>query len=474
MERENRDDTAGGGESETQPVISSVRDDKEDELEGSAAKTKSDSVNEPGEAEHPEQNDTTTGGESEIKSLPSTTKERVLPELTLVLIGDTNSIEVGSKNILLDHDEQTQQFSFSLYDLCGRHISVINMLGQQNTDKFPLNQGVHAFLLLLPNGLQNSHYSSGVQWLEKTFGKESLAYLMTVVTHGSDEECDRALTDLKANSSFVEKRYHTCTKSMRDEKEIIALLRKVDVMVSENDPHCYNGLTCGENKEHEEETPDSSVFHQNQTGLQSGFVTLPRLSRLDRQCQDGDAQKGSLPDGGGSIALKHSDSLTSFTVDLGPSLMTEVLSLIDNPSCLQMSNHSQAAGEEDERGDEEDEDDSSLSETPVQSPGVTSPSPSFSRSMNNRGRSCSSNWTEQEEDRRSLRTPDASAGSPQRAEPVMEAERFQRAADVLSRHYGGESFTKGTRVNNNTPSPAVSYSRKTSYAFSEEEEEIKV
>ncbi|XP_071330448.1 cdc42 effector protein 4-like isoform X6 [Trachinotus anak] len=285
MERENRDDTAGGGESETQPVISSVRDDKEDELEGSAAKTKSDSVNEPGEAEHPEQNDTTTGGESEIKSLPSTTKER---------------------------------------------------------------------------------------------------------------------------------------------------------------------------------------------GLQSGFVTLPRLSRLDRQCQDGDAQKGSLPDGGGSIALKHSDSLTSFTVDLGPSLMTEVLSLIDNPSCLQMSNHSQAAGEEDERGDEEDEDDSSLSETPVQSPGVTSPSPSFSRSMNNRGRSCSSNWTEQEEDRRSLRTPDASAGSPQRAEPVMEAERFQRAADVLSRHYGGESFTKGTRVNNNTPSPAVSYSRKTSYAFSEEEEEIKV
>ncbi|XP_071330439.1 interferon-induced very large GTPase 1-like isoform X12 [Trachinotus anak] len=280
MERENRDDTAGGGgESETQPVISSVRDDKEDELEGSAAKTKSDSVNEPGEAEHPEQNDTTTGGESEIKPLPSTTKERVLPELTLVLIGDTNSIEVGSKNILLDHDEQTQQFSSSLYDLCGRHISVINMLGQQNTDKFPLNQGVHAFLLLLPNGLQNSHYSSGVQWLEKTFGKESLAYLMTVVTHGSDEECDRALTDLKANSSFVEKRYHTCTKSMREENEIVALLKKIDVMVSENDPHCNNELTCGENKEHEEEeTSDSSVFHQNQTVQKNIFLQSTTLT----------------------------------------------------------------------------------------------------------------------------------------------------------------------------------------------------
>uniref|UniRef100_A0A4W6DK81 CDC42 effector protein (Rho GTPase binding) 1b n=1 Tax=Lates calcarifer TaxID=8187 RepID=A0A4W6DK81_LATCA len=156
-----------------------------------------------------------------------------------------------------------------------------------------------------------------------------------------------------------------------------------------------------------------------------------------------DVRKGSLPDDGG-IALTRSDSLTS---------------LIDNPSCLQMSNHSQAAGDEDEGGDEEDEDDSSLTETPVQSPGVTSPNPSMS---------------EQEEDRRSLRTPDASTMSPQKAEPVMEAERFQRAADVLSRHYGGGSVTKGTRMSNNTVSPSFSCSRKTPYAFSEEEEEIKV
>ncbi len=197
-----------------------------------------------------------------------------MPELTLVLIGDTNSIEIGSKNILLDHDEQTnlEQFSTKLYDLCGRHISVIDILGQQNIDKFPLNQGTHAFLLLLPNGLHNSHYSSGVQWLEKAFGKGSLAYLMTVVTHKSDEKCENALTDLKAYSSFVEKRYHTCTRSMMNEREVITLLEKIDVMVSEN---CHSGLMCDENKEqkehldhksHEEERIDSSVFQQNQTG----------------------------------------------------------------------------------------------------------------------------------------------------------------------------------------------------------------
>lgn len=201
----------------------------------------------------------------------------VVPELTLVLIGDTNSIEIGSKNILLDHDDQkhVEQFSSKLYDLCGRHISVINMLGRQNTDKLPLNQGVHAFILLLPNGLHDSHYSSGVQWLEKTFGRRSLDYLMTVVTHDSDEGCDSALTDLKANSSFTEKRFHTCTKSITDENEIIALLGKLDAMVSENDPHCYSGLMCDENKgqtedldhkSNKEEKTDSSVLQQNQTG----------------------------------------------------------------------------------------------------------------------------------------------------------------------------------------------------------------
>lgn len=193
-------------------------------------------------------------------------------------------------------------------------------------------------------------------------------------------------------------------------------------------------------------------------GLQSGFVTLPRLPRLDRQ----------LPDSGG-ITLTRSDSLTSFTVDLGPSLMTEVLSLIDNPSCLQTSNHRLAqAGQEDEaRGEgEEEEEDSSLSETPVQSPALTSPS-----SYTGRGRTCSSDGTEGEEERSSVRTPDS--GSPPRAEPAMEAERFQRAADVLARHYGGGSFTQGARIRS-TNTPARSHSCKTPYAFSDEEEEIKV
>ncbi|XP_075940603.1 interferon-induced very large GTPase 1-like [Anarhichas minor] len=207
------------------------------------------------------------------ESVPSAANETVKPDLTLVLIGETNSIEIGSKNILIDHDEQrnVEHFSTKLYDLCGRHISVINMLGLPNIDEFPLNEEIHAFVMLLPNGLHNSHYSSGVQWLETTFGKALMAYVMTVVTHESDDKCESALTDLKANSSFVEKRYHTCRRSMMDEGEIIALLEKIDAMVCENAPHCHSGLMCDGNKvqkeqlEHKEERLESSLFQQSQT-----------------------------------------------------------------------------------------------------------------------------------------------------------------------------------------------------------------
>lgn len=215
-------------------------------------------------------------------------------------------------------------------------------------------------------------------------------------------------------------------------------------------------------------------------GLQSGFVTLPRLSRLpDRHFQGAEVHRGSITDSGG-FTLKRSDSLTSFTVDLGPSLMSEVLDLIDNPSYLQTSCHSQSAGEVEEREEEEkveEEDDSSLAETPVPSPAVSSPSSSvgsgsFTRDRNSRGRLSGSERPEQDKERRSEQKADACHGSPRREEPAMEPERFQRAADVLSRHYGGASISEGPR--RSTTVSAVSQHCKSQYAFSGEEEEIKV
>ncbi|XP_014059255.1 cdc42 effector protein 1 [Salmo salar] len=224
-------------------------------------------------------------------------------------------------------------------------------------------------------------------------------------------------------------------------------------------------------------SPDTSLYSY---GLQSGFVTLPRHSRLDKQLQDGtglfaqDYHCGSLPDNDG-FALTRSDSFTSFTVDLGPSLMSEVLGMIDSPSCLSMPNHSWELGEE-----EEEEEQSSVFELAVQSPMLSSSNPSMSSTplkvnVNNRGRSCSSEWAEgEEEDERSLKTPDASMRSPTQVEPVMEAERFQRAADVLARHYGGGSFSRSHRSDSASSSSSSPLSQpKAPYAFPEEEE-IKV
>ncbi|XP_075888340.1 interferon-induced very large GTPase 1-like isoform X2 [Nelusetta ayraudi] len=216
-----------------------------------------------------------------------TSNAKVLPELTLVLIGDTNAIDMGSSNLLLENYEQVSEFSTELYNLCGRVISVTNMLGLQNIESFHLNDTIHAFLLLIPNGLHVSHYSSGLQWLEKNFGKESLDFVMTVVTYKSDEKCENTLTDLKVNGSFEEKRYHTCLRSMTDPGEIQELLEKIDGMASENNPSCYGGSMHHEDKEQinnmdSKYLKDKGVVQQNCAGDQAKSSSNKEEEKCDK------------------------------------------------------------------------------------------------------------------------------------------------------------------------------------------------
>ncbi|KAJ7992607.1 hypothetical protein DPEC_G00280440 [Dallia pectoralis] len=214
-------------------------------------------------------------------------------------------------------------------------------------------------------------------------------------------------------------------------------------------------------------SPDNSLYGY---GLHSGFVTLPRNTRLDSTLQDGtgqtnqDVRRDSLPDND-DFSLARSDSFTSFTVDLGPSLMSEVLGMIDSHSCL--TNHNWELEEQ----EEEEEEQNSMFELAVQSPMSSVSYPSMSNTplkvnFNQLGHSRSFGST----DERPLKTPDASMGSPKREEPPMDAGRFQRAADVLARHYGGGSFTRSIH-GGSTSSPRGQL--KASYVF-HEEEEIKV
>ncbi|KAM9746505.1 interferon-induced very large GTPase 1-like isoform 2-T2 [Menidia menidia] len=268
---ENKENKVAGaeGESQTKVIIPGTNDDVQvDECKES---TKCDPGNDPRVAQHSEES---SPGGSETKPASEAKDNKVMPELKLLLIGDTNSTEIGPNNILLDHGMQNnvEQFSSKLYDLCGRHVCVINMLGLPNVDQVPVIQEVHAFILLLPNGLHSSHYRSGTQWLETAFGKGSLSYLMTVVTHQSDESCEGALADLRADSSFSEKRYHTCKKSMTDADEIVALLEKIDALLSENNPRCYSRFVVKEqqqehldHKNHKDEKARTDYYPAEET-----------------------------------------------------------------------------------------------------------------------------------------------------------------------------------------------------------------
>ncbi|XP_069053127.1 cdc42 effector protein 1 [Lepisosteus oculatus] len=224
-------------------------------------------------------------------------------------------------------------------------------------------------------------------------------------------------------------------------------------------------------------------------GVHSGFVTLPRLSRSDKQLQetpdvcDSELRRDSLQDSG-SLSLARSDSLQSFTFDLGPSLMSEVLGLIDSPDCSLGAN--QGWGEEK----------STASEPVTVSPAGQSEPPSADGSPlveDLRGQRLNGGGSPYCEDQDSMgelefekeealtrAAPDVVLGSPCRVEPGMEAERFQRAADVLARHYGGSGFLKGQqqtegRAHQFSPDADSSTALKRApYAYPEEEDEIKV
>lgn len=235
-------------------------------------------------------------------------------------------------------------------------------------------------------------------------------------------------------------------------------------------------------------------------GLESGFVTLPRLSRLERQLPSvpstcsRDIHRGSLTDPADAILStcstsivtsdpKHtaySDSLPSlasldtFSFDLGPSLMSEVFGLIDGHSDDEPSHTWDGEGEE------------VGSACGLTNDGSESATISYVDSLLRED--CGSGksphgaeWEEMEQSAvevngLSCKVPDVVMGSPERAMAGirMESERFQSATDVLSRHYGG-SFLKGqSRTEARDTEIMSQHKNKMSYGYMDDEDEIKV
>lgn len=231
-------------------------------------------------------------------------------------------------------------------------------------------------------------------------------------------------------------------------------------------------------------------------GLESGFVTLPRLSRSERQqpsislptsCSP-NIHRGSLTDPTDAIlssraspldakpaTTAYSDSLPSltsldtFTFDLGPSLMSEVFSLIDSHA----DDHG-LAWEGEEVG--------SACGLTTEGSEMDSATISYVDSLlredcGSRRSPHAAEWGEEEEEEEGsgvtevpVKVSDLALGSPERVRMGMgmESERFRSATDVLARHYGG-SYSKGhSRMEADVVKKGISYS------YMDDEDEIKV
>lgn len=224
------------------------------------------------------------------------------------------------------------------------------------------------------------------------------------------------------------------------------------------------------------------------SGVESGFITLPRLSRAE--CQEASTltsysahiHRGSLSDPADAMSeanAAYSDSLPSltsldtFNFDLGPSLMSEVFSLIDSHLEQEEEGHGHS-WEGVEPG----------SARMLTNEGWEKGSVTISYEESPLSEDCggctSLQWQEEEEeekgDERSAKTPAPTVIFPERvrSEMGMESERFQIASDVLARHYGlsqGQSRRAATAPQRMMSSQPRKF---TSCGYMDDEDEIKV
>ncbi|CAB1313040.1 unnamed protein product, partial [Coregonus sp. 'balchen'] len=248
--------------------------------------------------------------------------------------------------------------------------------------------------------------------------------------------------------------------------------------------------------------------------LDSGFATLPRLSRsVECQSQQGgsisctpNAHGCSLTDVSALLKssayptltsdpghMTQSDSLTSltsmasFTFDLGPSLMSEVFGLIDSPNGHPEHSHAWMAEEPScsafrfatNEGSEMDSEMDATTASLVDS--------LLREDCSSRKSPYGMEWEEEEEEARRMEVnggeqhlkgavPDLVMGSPSRQRPAMESERFQGATDVLGVLYGVGGILKGQqRMDLEGEVTMGQTMKKTPYiCITPDEEEIKV
>lgn len=237
-------------------------------------------------------------------------------------------------------------------------------------------------------------------------------------------------------------------------------------------------------------------------GLESGFVTLPRLSRSERQqpsisipasCTQ-NIHRGSLTDPTDTIlsaypasivtfnpqasasysgSLPSLTSLDTFTFDLGPSLMSEVFSLIDG--------HPEDQGHAWEREEAGSAGGLTNEGSEMDSATISYVDSLLREDCGGRKSPHGAEWDDEEPAEvngvgLSVKVPDVVQGSPERKiiGIGMESERFQSATDLLARHYGVKGFLKGQSRMEAADPQVINSQQKMSYSYMDDDDEIKV
>ncbi|ROL46040.1 GTPase IMAP family member 1 [Anabarilius grahami] len=178
--------------------------------------------------------------------------------MTIVLIGNSSSVQFGDENILLGQKQLANaaisRIIPSQRKISECHISVINMIDLHETEhvddaigQLVSENEIHAFIFIVRLGQLTDGDKMGLEWLQRVFGDKVLQFVMILFTYEKDDECDSIIDDLKKNpvlEQLLKKcggRYQTCNKMMNNQSEMRDLMNKIEHPFNENKQQGYTG-----------------------------------------------------------------------------------------------------------------------------------------------------------------------------------------------------------------------------------------